>query len=59
MKLFSRETWFADALILLGLVLLGVALWLWLGIAPTLGYAGVALLLIGLALALAAREETP
>lgn len=56
MKLFSRET-FADALVLLGLVLLGVAIWLWLGVAPVLGYAGVALLLIGLALA--AREETP
>lgn len=59
MKLFSQETWFADALVLLGLVLLGVAIWLWLGVAPVLGYAGVALLLIGLALALAAREETP
>lgn len=59
MKLFSRETWFADALVLLGLVLLGVALWLWLGIAPTLGYAGVVLLLIGLALTLVSREETP
>lgn len=59
MKLFSRETWFADALVLLGLVLLGVAIWLWLGVASVLGYAGVALLLIGLALALAAREETP
>jgi uncharacterized membrane protein len=59
MKLFSRETWFADALVLLGLVLLGVAIWLWLGVAPVVGYAGVAALLIGLALALAAREETP
>jgi hypothetical protein len=51
MKIFSRETWIADLLVLTGLVLLGAALWLVWGWPAALAYAGVALVGLGLALA--------
>jgi len=51
MRLFSRETWLADVLVLVGLAALGAAIWLWLGAPALLGYAGTALIVIGLTLA--------
>lgn len=50
----SAET-FSGLFIVVGLVCLGVALFLWLGLAATLGYAGVVLIFLGYVLAWAGR----
>ena len=50
----SAET-FAGLLIVVGLLCLGVALFLWLGLAATLGYAGAVLICLGYVLAWAER----
>ncbi len=52
MTKFSRENSFIDILPLIGLVLIGAAVYLTWGLAATLGFAGAAL--IGLAAVLAA-----
>ena len=52
MTKFSRENSFIDILPLIGLVLIGAAVYLTWGLAATLGFAGAAL--IGLAVVLAA-----
>ena len=52
MTKFSRENPFIDILPLIGLVLIGAAVYLTWGLAATLGFAGAAL--IGLAVVLAA-----
>ena len=45
-----------DAVTLLGVLLLGAALYLWLGLAALLGYAGVVLLILGGAAAYKQRQ---
>lgn len=41
----------ADSLVLLGVLLLGLALWMWLGAAAVVAYVGTVALVLGLALA--------
>lgn len=51
MKIFSSdEMWIADLLVLVGLGLLGAAVWLVAGWPAALAYAGVVLVALGLAL---------
>lgn len=52
MTKFSRESSFIDILPLIGLVLIGAAVYLAWGLAPTLGYAGAALIVVAVVLAL-------
>ncbi len=47
----SRETWWLDLLILLGLLLIGAGLWVWFGLAAAMMYAGTALIVVGIILA--------
>ena len=59
MTKFSRENSFIDILPLIGLVLIGAAIYLTWGLAATLGYAGAALIAVAVVLALmpAGRAE--
>ena len=52
MTKFSRENSFIDILPLIGLVLIGAAVYLAWGLAPTLCYAGAALIVVAVVLAL-------
>jgi len=52
MTKFSRENSFIDILPLIGLVLIGAAIYLTWGLAATLGYAGAALIAVAVVLAL-------
>ena len=54
-----RAIFSTDVLALVGLVLVGVAVWLAFGLAATLGYAGAALIAVAVVLALmpAGRAE--
>ena len=52
MTKFSRENSFIDILPLIGLVLIGAAIYLAWGLAATLGYAGAALIAVAVVLAL-------
>lgn len=54
----ATET-YAGLLIVAGLLVLGVAMWLWLGLAATLGYAGTVLILLGAALATERKGAKP
>jgi len=51
MARFSRGNYWIDGLALVGLVLIGAAVFLAAGLAATLGYAGGALLVVALVLA--------
>ncbi len=51
MTKFSRENSFIDILPLIGLVLIGAAVYLTWGLAATLGYAGAALIVLAVVLA--------
>ena len=59
MTKFSRGNSFIDILPLIGLVLIGAAVYLAWGLAATLGYAGAALIAVAVVLALmpAGRAE--
>ena len=59
MTKFSRENSFIDILPLIGLVLIGAAVYLTWGLPATLGYAGAALIAVAVVLALmpAGRAE--
>ncbi len=52
MTKFSRENSFIDILPLIGLLLIGAAVYLTWGLAATLAYAGAALIVVAVALAL-------
>lgn len=54
----SAET-YAGLLIMTGLLVLGAALFLWLGIPATLAYAGTVLVLLGAALATDRKGAKP
>ena len=54
----SAET-YAGLLIVTGLLVLGAALFLWLGVVATLGYAGTVLILLGAALATERKGAKP
>lgn len=51
MTKFSRENSFIDILPLIGLALIGAAVYLTWGLAATLGYAGAALIVLAVVLA--------
>lgn len=55
MGIVTRATWVADVLVLVGLVLLGAALWLAWGWPAALAFAGTVLVAVGLVL-VRARE---
>ena len=60
MSRFSRENNLADVLAVVGLVLIGVAVWLQFGLPASLAYAGAALIATAAVLAmLPARSEQP
>lgn len=48
----------SDLLVVVGLVLVGGALWLWFGVPASLAYAGTVLVIVGLALALREGQGT-
>lgn len=52
MARFSRGNYWIDGLALVGLVLIGAAVYLTWGLAATLAYAGAALIVVAVALAL-------
>ncbi len=57
MKMFSQENSLKDILALIGLVLIGVAVFLAFGLAAAIGYAGAALIVVAAAVEWAAMLE--
>lgn len=59
MTKFSRENSFIDILVLVGLLLVGVAVYLAFGLPAALGYAGAALIVVAVVLALMPVRRGP
>lgn len=57
MKKFSRENYLTDMLALIGLVLIGAAVFLTWGLAATLAFAGAALIVVALVVAYQAARQ--
>ena len=57
--MISRVTWRADLLVLLGLILIGAAVWTWWQLPGILAYAGVLLVATGGTSAQMTRERLP
>lgn len=56
MQIFSRRTAVLDALVLVGLVLVGASVYQWFGLPATLAYAGTMLVVVAMLLMLE-RDE--